>query len=70
MKKEKKLKVQDPKGIKYLSYAKWLCMIMVILFLAVILYLMSTQHLSYAALIQENPILLAGFIDCIGNDFV
>ena len=69
MKKVEKIQV-DNKGIKYLNYAKWLCMIMVIMFMVLIFYFMVTQHLSYTALIQENPILLAGFIDCLGNIIV
>lgn len=70
MKREKKTRVINPKGISYMNYAKWLCMIMVILFMALIFYLMTCQHLSYAELILENPILLAGFIDCLGNVIV
>ena len=70
MKKEKKVYSVKAKGIAYMNYAKWLSMIMVIIFMALILYFMVAQKLSYVAIIQENPILLAGFIDCLGNIIV
>ena len=66
MKKNKRLKINS-QGIKYLKYARYTSFLLIIAFMGLVGSLMYTSKSTYFELIQKNPILLAGFIDCFGN---
>lgn len=69
--KPKKEKLQlSVAQTKYISYARLLCLIFQVLFIGYLIFVMSTNSLSYQQLIQKNPILLAGFIVCLLNLFI
>lgn len=66
MKRKNKMKI-NKKGIKYLKYARYASFLLILAFMGLIASMMYISKISYDQLIRNNPILLAGFIDCAGN---
>lgn len=69
--KQKKVTIQlRPDQTKYISYARWLCLGFQVLFIGYLISLMMMSQQSYQQMIQQNPILLAGFIVCLLNLYI
>lgn len=70
MKKIKNESLLKDKNFKYVNYARWLCLIFIVMFIGFIFTRMRILQISYPDLIRENPIFTAGFIVCLINLFL
>ena len=69
-KNKEQLKIKELGNLKFMRYATYSCVALVLLFLMYIAIMAQSVSMSYEQLISSNPIFLIGFLICTVNLYV
>lgn len=69
-KRKKQREVLNHRDLRAFKIARGLCLIFIVIFIIFLLFMMSSRQISYIQMIQQYPILTAGFIVCLLNFFI
>ena len=58
------------KNYRYLKYAQYACILIIVLFLIYVVGLSSMYHQTYEELLSGNPLVITGFMICTANLYV
>lgn len=67
---KQKNKLKQTGNYKYLRYAKFICILIVVLFLCYVAVLGNITKTSYETLLSENAIVITGFMICGANLYI
>ncbi len=66
----RKNKLKKTANFRYLKYAQYTCILIIVLFLVYVVGLSSAYGQSYEELLSTNPMVITGFIICTANLYV
>lgn len=67
---KQKNKLKATQNFKYLNYAKYACIIIIVLFLIYVASLSNLGAVSMESLLTSNPIVITGFMICTANLYI
>lgn len=67
---KQKNKLKQIRNIKYLNFAKYACLFLIIMFLIYVGIVSAMLETSYEELLSKDPIVIVGFIICTANLYI